>query len=159
MDYQLKEFTSDRYYVGLKYESAISSIREIDLPSFWTEFTEQFFATEVSHLVQKEEAIGYMRSDYTSTNDLSYHYYAACEVTEFGETGNFEKITIPKGRYLFFTIRFEDKENEIDAVQTFITHHLSNAYKINEDFCMEYYPETFHHEDPNTKLFFVVPLR
>ncbi|WP_377890733.1 GyrI-like domain-containing protein [Alkalihalobacillus sp. R86527] len=155
MDYKKIDFKADRYYVGLTYPGSLSPQRleEVDLPSFWMTFSEQFMNRHVSHLVQKEEAIGYMER----TQHSNYAYTAACEVTEFGETSDFDKIVIPKGTYLSFEISFQDKDREIQFVYDFVRNNSDSIADLS--YCFEYYPESFNHEDEHTSLYFMVPLK
>ncbi|MCA0988492.1 GyrI-like domain-containing protein [Guptibacillus algicola] len=157
MKYKQIEFNTDRYFVGLKYPSLLSSQRldEVDLPSFWITFSEQFMNRHVSHLVQKEEAIGYMKR----TLNSNYEYTAACEVTEFGETSGFEKIVIPKGPYLSFEISFRHKDRDIRSVYDFVRNESHSEINADLSYCLEYYPESFNHEDEHTSLYFMVPLK
>ncbi|ARI78545.1 GyrI-like domain-containing protein [Halobacillus mangrovi] len=136
MKQKVKEFTRDRYFVGMKHPDLLSFHQSVDLPAFWTTFTERFYKSDICHLIDRKEAIGYISF---LNESHSYEYYAACEVGEFGETDGFEKIVIPMGEYLFFDIRFADKESEITSV-------LESLDQL-PDFCFEFYPETFNHEE------------
>ncbi|WP_270180894.1 GyrI-like domain-containing protein [Alkalihalobacillus sp. CinArs1] len=153
MNYEKLHWNEDRYYVGLSYPGSLSlnSLEEVDLPSFWTTFSEQFMNRHVSHLVEKEEAIGYMKE----IEHGSYAYTAACEVTAFGETSDFERIIIPKGTYLSFEISFRNKDRDIKSVYDFIQKERPS--EIDLSYCFEYYPESFNHEDEETSLYFIVP--
>lgn len=104
MNFTLTSFSTDKYYVGFKYPALVTSMKQLDLPEFWEEFSKKFMKDEVSNLVEKKEAIGYM--SFKNESSKSFEYYAACEVTEFGVTHDFHKIVIPKGDYLFFDIPF-----------------------------------------------------
>jgi predicted transcriptional regulator YdeE len=149
MDKNIVQFSADRYFVGMKYPDVIYIDQSVDLPSFWTTFSEKFYASTISHLIDKKEAIGYMNFSAEKKDDRSYEYVAACEVSQFGETDGFEKLEIPKGEYVFYDIRFADKEAEIKSVL--------NSLEQLPDICFEFYPESFNHEEKDTRLFFVIP--
>ncbi|NMH69414.1 GyrI-like domain-containing protein [Bacillus sp. RO3] len=161
MKYTLTECKEDRYFVGLKYpgEVSIQHLGEAGLPFFWTTFSEQFFQSHVSDLVPKEEAIGYMKRILDRDRDLNYEYYAACEVTQFGETGDFDRIIIPKGQYLFFEILFRVKDREIVSVVDFLQKESSLRDRVDLSYCFEYYPETFNHNEEGTFFYLVVPVK
>ncbi|WP_079479139.1 GyrI-like domain-containing protein [Halobacillus salinus] len=151
INYQTKTHSVERYFVGVQYQQRVESLQEVDLPAFWTTFTDIFYNTEVPNLVPKKEAIGYM--DF-SQDGSEFEYIAGCEVTRFDQSVSLERVIVPQGEYVYFDLPFKRKAEHIEGILHFLKQQWPN---LDRTFAYEYYPESFDHNQEDTMLYFVVP--
>lgn len=119
----------------------------IDADDHWITFTEKLY-DEVENIVDDHEAFGYLCHD-----NQGYDYYAACQVTGYGDIGSFEKKVIPAGDYLYIEIENGHKGDTIKKLQK----ELLLDEGIDPEFTFEFYPTTFNYNDPKSMLYYVIP--
>lgn len=136
MKYEIKEYET-RYFAGVEHPGGVDvSLGQVDLQKTWDEL----FKVHLDKILDKVEPFNYIGLECYPPDFMDeqvFDYYAMVQTKELiNETNGITTKKLPKGKYIQFTIAFNQIKDEIHKVYKFIK---DNDIIVNRGFDFEQY--------------------
>ncbi len=153
MKYEIKEF-NERFFIGVEYAGGIKPGSNPQIGQLWDEFLNEDLKLIID-IPNHDKFVGLecYPPDFGETQ--TFDYFALLQTNELVKRDGFTSKKLPKGKYILFSIEFDQIRDEIQRVYKYVKE---NNIKIHMGFDYEDYIKGQDYRKPGARLNFALML-
>ena len=153
MNYKITEYET-RFFIGVEYQGGVKSGANQKLGDLWNSFLNEDLQLLID-VPNFEKFIGLYCYPPDFKESRNMDYYALLETKDLVRKDGFVSKKLPKGKYLEFSIKFDNLHDEIQRVYKYVK---DNGLNIHYGFDYEDYIKGQDYDKDNAILNFALKL-